>query len=330
MKKWLIITFGIVLLAILTLQLFMFSTVQQQKNPDETYFKMSKQHYKIFVPYIPDSLSFAGETVPVDHIIVRERLEREIVANMYWHSHTILLLKRSGRFFPVIETILKENGVPDDIKYIAMAESELTNAVSPAGAEGFWQFLKGTALEYGLEVNRDVDERYQLEKSTNAACRYLKSSKNQFGSWTMAAASYNMGSGALRKRSNAQKTNDYYSLFLNQETSRYIYRIIALKLICENPYNYGFFMRNKDVYQEIPSKKITVTSTITDLVPFAIEHNLSYLELKYANPWLRSSQLYVAPGKSYEISIPLSFSHNKFLEGITEPHRIFKDTISVE
>ena len=249
---------------------------------------------------------------------------------MYWHSHTILLLKRSARYFPVIEPILSENGIPDDFKYLAMAESELTNAVSPVGASGVWQFMKSTAQEYGLEVRTDVDERYHLEKSTNAACRYLKASKQQFGSWTLAAAAYNMGGGALKRDVDAQKTNDYYSLLLNQETARYVYRIVALKLICEQPFQYGFFIRNKDLYQPIPVKKVSVSSSISSLVDFAAEYNLSFLELKNVNPWLRSDKLVVNTGKTYEINIPLSFSHTKLTENIADPYTIFKDSIVVE
>lgn len=330
MKKWLIFTFAFSILALLGLQLFMFSSIQEQKDADEKYFNLARQEYKIFAPYIPDSLELFGEFIPVDHIIVRERLENEIVRNMYWHSHSILLLKRSARFFPAIEPILAKNNIPDDFKFLAMAESELTNAVSPVGASGVWQFMKGTAQEYGLEVSADVDERYHLEKSTNAACEYLKASKNQFGSWTLAAAAYNMGGGALKRDIQSQKTEDYFSLLLNDETARYVYRILALKLIYEQPFQYGFFMRNKDLYQPIPTKKIIVNATINSLVDFASEHNLSYMELKYANPWLRSDKLYVASGKTYEIEIPLTFSHSKLIENVVEPYTIFRDSIVIE
>lgn len=330
MKKWLIYLFAFSILAILSLQLFMFSSIQEQKDSDEKYFNLAKQEYKIFVPYIPDSIELFGENVPVGHVIVREKLENEIVRNMYWHSHTILLLKRSARFFPVIEPILEQYDVPEDFKYLAMAESELTNAVSPVGASGVWQFMKGTAQEYGLEVNSDVDERYHLEKSTDAACRYLKASKNQFGSWTLAAAAYNMGGGSLQRDLQNQNSNDYYSLLLNQETARYVYRILAIKLICEQPSQYGFFIRNKDLYQPIPVKSLTVNTTISSLTAFAQEHNLSYMELKYVNPWLRSDKLNIASGKSYEISIPLTFDHYKLIENVEDPYTIFGDSIVIQ
>ncbi|MPM39688.1 hypothetical protein SDC9_86322 [bioreactor metagenome] len=330
-KKWIIGLVISLLIVVAGAQIFMFSKVGNiSRNPDDRYFSMSRQTVKVFQPYIPESLTFCGENVPIDNLIVRERLEREILANMYWHSHTLLLLKRSGRYFPVIEPLLKSNGVHDDIKFLAMCESELTNAVSPAGAKGFWQFLAKTGAEYGLEINQNVDERNNLELATVAACKYIKSSLTKFGTYSMAAASYNMGSGGLQQKVSEQKTSDYYSLYLNDETSRYVYRILALKLIFSDPLTYGFFIRNKDIYQPVEVKYVTVNSTISDLAVWAKENGISYLELKYFNPWLISNTLPVVSGKSYRIAVPVSMSYGESLKHIEEPYTIFNDSVKVE
>jgi len=330
-KKWIIGLVISLVLIIAGLQIFMFSSISSiNSNPDERYFNMSRQTVKVFQPFIPDTLTFCGEKVPTDHLIVRERLEREIMANMYWHSHTILLLKRSGRYFPAIEPLLKANGVHDDIKFLAMCESELTNAVSPAGAAGFWQFLKKTGAEYGLEISAEVDERNNLEKSTVAACKYIRSSVAKFGTYSMAAASYNMGPGGLQQKVNEQKTNDYYSLFLNEETSRYVYRILALKLIYNDPLTYGYFIRNKDVYQPVKVKYVTISTSIPDLAVWAKDNGVSYLELRYLNPWLIANSLTVAVGKSYQIALPETMSVSESLESIPNPFTIFNDSVSVE
>lgn len=330
-RKWALFTIIILLVAVSASQAFMFYSMNRaDKSADDKYFDLSRQTVKVFQPYIPNELTFCGEKVPVDNLIVRERLEREIMANMYWHSHTILLLKRSGRFFPVIEPLLKENGVHDDIKYLAMCESELTNAVSPAGAAGFWQFLKKTGLEYGLEITAEVDERNNLKKSTIAACKYIKTSVSSFNSYAMAAASYNMGNGGLRAKSNEQKITDYYQLYLNEETSRYVYRILALKLIYENPLTYGYFIRNKDIYQPVDVKYITVSESIPDLAVWATQQKISYLELRYLNPWLISNKLTILPGKSYEIALPVSMSYKESLGSIKNPNIIFNDSVKVE
>jgi hypothetical protein len=330
-KKTLIFIVIAMLTVVLGLQLFMFSSYKSgSDNSDNRYFMQSRQNYKIFQPYIPDSLSFAGEIVPIDHLIVRERLERELLAIMYWHSHTIYMLKRSGRFFPIIEPILQAEGIHNDFKFLAMAESELANVVSPAGAAGFWQFLKKTGQEYGLEVGTDVDERYHLEKSTRAACQYIKTAKSMFGSYTLAAASYNMGTGALQQQVSAQKTKDYYQLFLNEETSRYLYRIVALKLIWSQPLTYGFFIRNKDIYQPIEVTYKEVNTEIPDLTAWALDNKISYLELRYLNPWLRTNRLPMIVGKTYQLAVPINMSQKQSVEKIEEPNQIFNDSIKVE
>jgi membrane-bound lytic murein transglycosylase D len=253
---------------------------------------------------IPDELEFAGEKVPVNYFDVREALDMELLVNTYWQSHTMLLIKRANRFFPVIEPVLNENGIPEDMKYMAVAESDLTNAISPADAVGFWQFVKPTAIEYGLEVNDEVDERYHLERSTEAACEFLKKSCELYGNWTMAAASYNMGRRGLNRQVERQKEDYYYDLLLNDETGRYIYRLLALKLILSDPVKYGFHVEEEDLFQRIPCHEVTVDGPVENFADFAREHGTNYKLLKIFNPWLRDNKLTNQKGKTYHINIP--------------------------
>lgn len=254
--------------------------------------------------YIPNHIDFAGEITPLQVYDIRERFEREIIVNANLHASTIIILKRANRAFPVIEPILAQYNIPDDFKYLAVIESALTNAVSPAGAKGFWQFMPATAKESGMEVNELVDERYHLEKSTQAACRYLLSAKQKFGSWTLAAASYNAGMAGIQNQLDAQNVTNYYDLLLNEETSRYIFRILALKDIMKNPKNYGFSLNQDELYVNLPTKKVEVESSIPNLALFAKEQGINYKILKLHNPWLRDKKLSVALGKKYIIDIP--------------------------
>ena len=254
--------------------------------------------------YFPTTTDFAGETTPLHVVDVRERLDRELLINANLHSTTTLILKRANRAFPVIEPILAKYGIPDDFKYLAVIESGLVNAVSSAGARGIWQFMPETAKEKGMEVNDIVDERYHLEKSTEAACKYLLVAKNKFGSWTMAAASYNGGMNGVNKRIEEQQVSNYYDLALTEETSRYVFRILALKEIMKNPAKYGFNIYPTDLYSPIPTKKIEVDSTITDLASFAKTQGINYKILKIHNPWLRDKKLVNPSKKKYEIEIP--------------------------
>lgn len=256
--------------------------------------------------YFPTSVDFAGENTPLQITDVKERLDRELLINANLDATTALIIKRANRAFPVIEPILAKYGVPDDFKYLAVIESGLVNASSPAGAKGVWQFMPDTAKEKGMEVNDLVDERYHLEKSTEAACKYLLAAKSKFGSWTLAAASYNGGMTGVGKKIEEQKVVDYYDLALTEETSRYVFRILALKEIMKNPATYGFNIYPTDLYPSIPSKKIEVDSSITDLANFAKNQGINYKILKLHNPWLRDKKLLNPNKKKYEIEIPLS------------------------
>jgi membrane-bound lytic murein transglycosylase D len=266
------------------------------------------QDYKIVSPPIPEHLDFAGEKVPMENFEVRERMDREFIVNTYYHSFTILAMKKANRYFPVIEPILKEYGIPDDFKYVAVIESGLSNVISPAGATGFWQFMEEAGKKYGLEINDEVDQRYDLKKSTEAACLYIKDACDQFGSWTMAAASFNMGTNGVEKQMARQKTNNYYNLVLGDETSRYIARVIAMKTILQHPENYGFAIDKSDLYRPLPTYDITISRTVNDLADFAIEKGINYKILKMYNPWLRDNVLTNKAGKTYTIELPVKGS----------------------
>lgn len=253
---------------------------------------------------LPEHMTFCGEEVPLDLFYVRERLERELMVNSYRHSATILLLKRTTRWFPVMEPLMEKYGLPEDFKYLSMIESELTNAVSPSKAVGFWQFLEGTGKDYGLEINKEVDLRYNVEKETVAACKYLKDSYRKFGSWTLAAAAFNCGNGRITKVQGEQRVDSYYDMILPEETQRYVFRILALKLITEDPEKYGFQISDNGWYRPYETKSVTVVQSIPDLTDFAYMQGTNLKLLKYFNPWLRSNSLTVSAGNSYEIKIP--------------------------
>ena len=247
---------------------------------------------------------FAGEPLPMDNFDVRERFDQQLMRNAYYHSSTVLNIKRAQRFFTEIEKILEENGLPSDLKYLAVAESSLTNAVSPSGAKGIWQFMTGAGKDYGLEINKEVDERYHLEKATRAACKYLKDKKERFGSWTLAAAAYNMGSAGLSREIAVQKMDNYYDLNLNRETSAYVFRIVALKELMMHPKEFGFYIEEDYKYQPLDFVNIRVDSSIASLGEFALKHGTTYRMLKVYNPWLISSKLTVSKGNEYLIKIP--------------------------
>lgn len=259
--------------------------------------------YKAFVIKTPEQITFAGESFTLAEPDLRERLDRELHVNANWHSNTILLIKKANRWLPQIAEILKKNGVPEDFKYIVAIESGFDEyARSPANAIGFWQLLKGTAKDYDLEVNDEVDERYDPIKSTEAACKYLKKAYEKFGSWVNVAASYNIGMRGFERRLEAQKVNSYFDVLINEETGRYLFRILAVKAILENPEAFGFYIPEDQLYTQPKLKAVKVTESIKDLVDFAHKHNITYKTLKRYNPWLRDDELTVKRN-TYEIMI---------------------------
>lgn len=261
--------------------------------------------YNVYALSVPEKLDFAGEAVPLSNPDIHERMDRELLVNTYWQSNGLLLIKRAHKYFPIIEPILKKNGVPDDFKYLAVAESGLDQVVSPAGATGFWQIMEGTGKEYGLEINENVDERYHIEKSTKVACEYLKEAKERLGSWTLAAASYNAGMYGIERQQERQDVTKYYDLLLGSETSRYVFRILALKQILSNAHAYGFNFQEEDLYTLVPTKKVEVDSAVADFPKFARGFDINYKILKIHNPWLREDHLNNDSKKRYLIKIPL-------------------------
>lgn len=292
-------TLGSILLLSLLIKLFGFATPDDSVSRQQLF----NEKYYVFALNTPKNLTFAGEKVPVDQFDVRERMDRELLLNTYWQSQTMLYHKRANRWFPVITPILKRNGIPDDFKYLALAESGFTHMTSPAGAVGYWQFMEPTAKSYGLEINDEVDERYNVEKATEAACKYFKESYSLLGSWALVAASYNMGIGGIKKQIEKQKVKSYYDLLLNEETFRYLFRVLALKEIISKPKAYGYQFRRQDLYAPYEYSIVVVDSSISSLVDFAQKFNVNYKYLKLLNPWLRQNSLGNKQRKAYTIKI---------------------------
>lgn len=276
----------------------------QDAPTDENFEKKLINDYNVYALQVPDHLEFAGEKMPLENPDILERMDRELLVNTYWQSNGLLMFKRSQKYFPIIEPILAKNGIPDDFKYLAVIESGLTNASSPAGAKGVWQILKGTGRDYGLEVNDNVDERYHIEKATEAACKYLQDSKEKLGSWTLAAAAYNAGNAGISRRLEDQKVSSYYDLLLGEETGRYVFRIVALKEILNNPQKYGFNFREKDLYKRIPTYSVEVDTAVSDFAKFSEQFGINYKILKIHNPWLREPHLDNNSRRKYVIEIP--------------------------
>ncbi|MGE5804438.1 MAG: lytic transglycosylase domain-containing protein [Ignavibacteria bacterium] len=262
------------------------------------------QGYKIISPKIPKTVEFAGETIPTENSDIFERIEREFLSNTYWHTATVLAVKRASRWFPVIEPILKKNNIPDDFKYLCVAESNLENVTSPAGAVGFWQFVEETGKKYGLEINNTIDERYHVEKATEAACKFLRDSYSMFGSWISAAASYNLGQSGINLQLERQKTRNYFNLVLNSETSRYVSRIIALKYILSEPSKYGFDIGEDELYKPLEYSEMNLNTSVLDFADFASRQGINYYTLKLYNPWIRDNYLINKKHKEYLIKIP--------------------------
>jgi membrane-bound lytic murein transglycosylase D len=297
------VTFVIFLFSIVFLTHFLISSTYTS-NSDTVHQQGFNSKYNVYSVLKPDNLKFANENIPESTFDVWERLDKELLKNIYWQSNTLLYFKRANKYFPIIEEILEKNNIPSDFKYLALIESGFEYKVSPSGAAGFWQIMKGTAREYGLEVNYAIDERYHLIKSTEVACKYLQKAYDKFGSWTLAAASYNMGINGVQRQVKKQNTNNYFNLYLNDETSRYVFRIIVIKEIMENPRKYGFVFRQNDLYSYPSVKQIRVDSTINNLYSFAQENDINYKILKRFNPWLRTSKLPDESRRVYYIDIP--------------------------
>lgn len=298
MKKILFALFFFTFGLLFSLLIFRFALTDKSQRQKEF-----NDRYAVFAFDLPDTISFSGDKIPLNEMDVRERLEKEMLVNVYWQSQTLLNIKKASRWFPIIEPILKKNGIPDDFKYLAVAESGLSNVVSPSGASGYWQFLEATGKKYNLEINSDVDERYDLEKSTQAACDYFKEAFAMFNNWSLVAASYNMGIDGVKKSLEKQQEKNYFSLLLNEETARYLFRIVALKEIISHPLQYGFHFRKRDLYTPFPYTTVHVDSSISDLVAFSKLNGISYKELKLLNPWLRQSSFSNKSAKNYTIKI---------------------------
>ena len=259
---------------------------------------------------ISGDVFFASEKIPLKDQDVRERFDRELMVNTFWHSNTMLNFKLANKYFEIIDKILEEEDIPLDFRYLAVAESGLRQIKSPAGAAGVWQIMKATGKHYGLTINDEVDERYHLEKSTRVACKYLKEAKGKFGNWALASASYNMGMPKLQQRLNEQLVDNYYDLYLNNETARYMYRILAFKMVFESPNKFGYFLEDDDLYPATEFTLLKVEKTIENIAQFAKDNNTTYKMLKVANPWLRAKSLTIKEGSEYFIKIPKNYSQD--------------------
>lgn len=254
---------------------------------------------------IPDSMVFCGTTIDLTRFDRRERMDRELLAFRYMHSTSLQIIKRANRYFPIIEPLLQANGIPDDFKYLMAIESNVNPlARSVAGAAGLWQLMPGTARDFGLEVGNHVDERYHVEKSTQAACKYLKQAYSRFHNWETVAASYNAGQGRISQQLEKQYTDNALDLQLVEETARYTYRILAAKLLLSAPQKFGFYLKASDLYPPIPYRTVTISETIDDLPRFAKSQDINYALLRNLNPWIRSTSLPCHGNKKYTFKIP--------------------------
>ncbi|MBE7693340.1 lytic transglycosylase domain-containing protein [Tenacibaculum finnmarkense] len=291
------------LITIVFVAVLLTNTISKKNEPK---IKNVAESYEIRAVKAPSYMELAGERVPLEKADVKEHMDRELLVNTYWQSNGVLLIKRANKFFPIIEPLLEKYGVPDDFKYLCVAESALINIPSSKGAAGYWHFMPATGREYGLEVNRNVDERYNLEKSTRVAAEYLKKAKKKLGSWTLAAAAYNAGNGRISQRLKQQQVDNYYDLLLNSETSRYVFRILALKEVLGNPNKYGFIYDQEDLYTFPTTYNVQVNTSIANITNFAKKYEVTYKELKLVNPWLRESKLNNKSNKTYTIKIPMN------------------------
>ena len=294
-----IIVISLILITISLMELILYSS----SNNNSDSFTVN-ENSKTLNFQIPKNLNFAGEIVPHADFNSMAAMEKELLKSTFWQAQILLLHKRANRWFPLIEPILKQNNIPDDFKYIALIESQLTNIVSPQGAAGFWQLIIPTAKDYGLEINDEVDERYNVTKSTEAACKYFNEAYKQFNNWTLVAASYNLGMTGVQAQLEKQKVKNYYDLNLTQETGKYIFRLLSMKEIISRPKVYGFSISKKDLYPVVLTKKLVIDSTIHDLAGFAKKQGVDYLLFKLFNPWLKSNSLTNNEKKKYKLEIP--------------------------
>jgi len=278
------------------------NTISKSNEPT---IKNVAESYEVKALKLPNDLNLAGERVPIEKPDIRERMDRELLVNTYWQSNGLLLIKRANKYFPILEPLLEKYGLPDDFKFLALAESGFIDETSHVGAAGMWHFMKQTGREYGLEINSNVDERYHIEKSTKVAAEYLKKSKERFGSWTLAAAAYNAGNYGVSKRLDAQGVTSYYDALLPDETERYVFRILALKEIISNPEKYGFSFDKEDLYTLPETYTVKVDTAITNIALFAKKFGTTYKDLKLHNSWLRENKLNNRSRKLYEIKIPV-------------------------
>jgi membrane-bound lytic murein transglycosylase D len=305
--------------------------ISEIKNLDRDYRELFHKHYRIFTPEVPAQASFSGERAPLELVYVRESLEREIFATTYMHSSTILMFKRANRWFPIIEPILKKNNIPDDFKFLAIAESNFANVVSPSGAEGFWQFIKPTGQKYDLEITEEVDERYNVEKATEAACKYFQEAYSRFNSWTLVAASYNRGLDGLSRALENQKVNSYYDLSLVDETARYVYRIMAIKEVYNYPTRFGYYLRSTDFYPPVPTFTVNVDTSISDLADFAFKQKINYRILREFNPWIRRYNLPNKSRKAYTFILPKEgyLNYDNLMKKMPQSETFFHDSLKI-
>ena len=284
----------------LLLLIFVSVSCKEEKEKNTTHYS-TKEYNQL--PPIPSKMELFGETIDLRDEDIKERLDNELIVNSYLHSATTLIIKRANRYFPSLEQLLKEQQIPSDFKYLCVIESNLTQAISPAGARGFWQFMPETAKEYNLLINTEIDERLNVQKSTLAACAYLKKSHAEFKNWILAAASYNRGMGGVRSDMKSQYTNNYFDTEMNNETGRYVFRIMAMKLILENPKAYGFNIKPFDLYPIRSTKTITINTPIPDLAWWAKNNNVNLKIIRKLNPWLLTNSLTIKP-INYVITLP--------------------------
>ena len=294
------------LVSICIITVIFYNAVQKTTTDPET---QTHKTYKIKALKLPNNLNLAGERVPVEINDVKERMDRELMVNTYWQSNGLLLIKRAHKYFPILEPLLKKHNLPEDYKFLALAESGFTDETSSVGAAGMWHFMRATGKEYGLEINDNVDERYNIEKSTEVAAEYLKKAKENLGSWTLAAAAYNAGNYGVSKRLETQGVTNYYDALLPDETERYIFRILALKEIISNPKKYGFVFEDEDLYTLEETRIVKVDTVISNLSLFANKFGMNYKQLKIHNPWLRENKLNNSSRKMYDIRVPMQASN---------------------